>query len=218
MQKLKLSAFLFLFVVLFSACNNDDETPSATSGLGKVEVDGVDYEFTEGLIYDIGSDFLQNGEANHYWYEFVMANGDFYFDAEQGFFDVENFNYLLYISAFSYDKDEFVGGDFFARYSYNSGYQNNMFDVAALVIDVNENGIWDEEDSISSAIDGNLIIEGERPEYRITFDLDFDEGRMMTGTVEGDFFFADFNGNSIKDDEGLRSEGINKLLKSRLTE
>ncbi|MFA0961287.1 hypothetical protein AB9P05_05750 [Roseivirga sp. BDSF3-8] len=218
MQRLILNTSLLLFIVLASACNNDDDVPEGTTGFGKVEVDGVEYQFTEGLIYDLGTGFIPEGEANHYLYEILIANGDFYFDAQEGYFDLENFNHLLYISAFSYDKNEFVVGEFNDNPRYSPGYQNNMFELAALVVDINENGLWDEGDSVASAIEGTILIEGERPEYKLTFDLDFDKGSIMTGTVEGDFFFADLNGNTIKDDEGQRSERMNKLLKRRLTE
>ncbi len=69
MKKIQLLRFLILVMVIFNACKEDEDLAPQTSF--KISYDGIPYLFTEGVIWDYGTEVYR---PNHFSHAYLIPN------------------------------------------------------------------------------------------------------------------------------------------------
>lgn len=152
--------------------------------------DDRSYEARIGWIEDFGPVSETGEEATHYNY--VITVTDF---LEEG----DDMSFILAADMYSLGNDRFRAGTFswVDHENYDEEDLNNSIFIAALYIDGNEDGDLEDfatgDDVVLEATGGEITVTGTAPNLTITYEIDFEEGKTLTGTYEGDFEFADID-------------------------
>lgn len=86
----------------------------------------------------------------------------------------------------------FTGGSFDVRAPSTDGQTDvptdaNIANFAALIRDINGNGVADTETETEWAASGNVNISGESPNWSVTLDVTLEDGTTVTGVYVGSF-------------------------------
>lgn len=181
---LKLQALMLLCGLFMISCSEDnpedDINPSVTNA---VLYDGTTYQINRGLIEDYGPD------NSHYNYDMILTDGTI------GDNDVDNETFIFYLELFSAETSGFKTGTFTYVYeeelSEMEAGKSYFTSNSSLYIDVNNDGIVNDDDEEISVTGGTLTISGSGANYTLVYDLTLENGKTLKGGYEGSFTVSD---------------------------
>ncbi|MEM0939547.1 MAG: hypothetical protein AAF600_15110 [Bacteroidota bacterium] len=160
---------LVAIAILFFSCGDDDDSPEI--GLsGMVTFDSSSTEMSDGLIVDYGS-FIDET----YNYDFYLGNGTIEINENTG--------------------TQSTGGTLILLELYNNGssFSPGTFTIHSVFDDIDNDerygyvAFTNKDFSNLNSAGGTVKIEGSGQSYTITLDVEFSNGKTLTGSVEGGF-------------------------------
>jgi len=207
MKNFRISTLLMALVALlsFSACSDDDSDDNNSGGANSpasntIVFDGTTYNLKSGLASDYGAaSFGNSNVSSHYNYDFDVLDGTISANPDttgDEYILSTNTTISLYVELFSPDTTSFKTGTF----SYipdslvTEALVQGKYWFSASDVQLDNDGVVNGQlDGPNyDVVGGSVIVSGTGPaSYALTYNLQVEGGRNLTGTYNGSFLYND---------------------------
>ncbi|MEQ8623587.1 MAG: hypothetical protein RJQ00_02655 [Vicingaceae bacterium] len=207
MKNFRITTLLMATIALlsFSACSDDDSDDNNSGGTksptsNTITFDGTTYNLNSGLASDYGATTIGNSNvSSHYNYDFETLDGTITANQDttgDEFIRSANSTISIYVELFSPDTSSFKTGTFnyipdsmVTEVSIQGKYWFSASDVQ-----LDNDGVVDGQFDGPNydVVGGSVIVSGTGPaSYTLTYNLQFEGGRNLTGTYNSSFLYND---------------------------
>jgi len=204
MKKIKLLGTLFLCISLsvLTSCSDDDEgngSAGTSASSSKITFDGTDYNMSAGLVSDYGP--IGVGVPTHYNFDFAITDDNLvqFTDTsvnETYYVPGSAATISVYLELFSPDTTGFKVGTFTYMDGSNldSAAVSGRYFFTEGEVELDSNGVvmGDFDGDEFEVTGGAVVVSGTGPtNYTISYNLQTERGKTVTGTYKGPFIYED---------------------------